>query len=227
MPKNRSLRKSTVQKTKASKSNKYKTQRGVAKRATRKPIAYCPNQASGDYHKPWLIPKAQKLRQEILTNRVKKLVEKYGEIAAKWHLARIILNRNIEDASPEDSYQIGKFVTFKGANTVDIVYVDTNANPNVYVLEAKGGKAGLAFGRRSGKHPPNTGKKLNQGDWNYLYDVANDMVNSGNLEKVAAGNAILNAYNNRSGKLHYIGVSAKIMGGSGPPSPIELFNNTR
>ncbi|MEZ5581413.1 MAG: hypothetical protein R3F37_00230 [Candidatus Competibacteraceae bacterium] len=227
MPKrHQSLRKTTIKKTKQSLSDKYKKKTKVGKRTTRKPVAFCPGKAAGQYLKPWLIPRAQQLRKKIEANRTKKLVEEYGETGAKWHLARNILNQNIDDASPAGSFQVGKFVTFSGANTADIIYVDTNANPNVYVLEAKGGLATLSSKGRKGKYPPNQGKKLNQGDWNYLEDVANAMINSTSPDKQAAGTAILNAYQQNNGKLHYIGVSTKLSK-LGAPLPSELFNKTR
>ncbi|HRW66367.1 MAG TPA: hypothetical protein P5032_11590 [Candidatus Competibacter sp.] len=227
MPKhNQSLRKSTATKTKASKSAKYKSQRSVGSRTIRKPIAFCAGKASGDYLKPWLIPPAQRLKQQILAKRINKLVEKYGEIGAKWHLARTILNRDIPDATIADNFKAGKFFTFNGANTVDIIYIDTNATPNVYVLEAKGGKAGFSKGR-NGKYPPNVNNHLSQGNFDYLFDVANAMANSSVPSKAAAGNAIIKAYNSNNGKLHYIGTSTKIGDSTTNPSPTELFNKTR
>ena len=86
----------------------------------------------------------------------------------------------------------------------------------------------MSVDRRKGKYPPNRGKKLSQGTWEYLYDVATTMTQTTDPAKVAAGNAILKAYNDNNGKLHYIGVSAKIpVGSTSAPSPDELFNKTR
>jgi len=54
------------------------------------------------------------------------------------------------------------------------------------------------------------------------------MTQTTNPAKIAAGNAILKAYNDNNGKLHYIGVSAKIpVASSSAPAPDELFNQTR
>ncbi len=225
MPNKISLRTTTKKKTIQLRSKIYKAKK-VGVRKTRKPIAFCPGQSS-KYLKPWIIPRAELIRKSIEAKRTKKLVEEYGEVAAKWHLARVVLNQEIPDA-PAGTFQTGHFVTFQGANTVDVIYVDTKVTPDVYILEAKGGTAALSVGGRKGKYSPNKGKKLSQGTWAYLYDVATAMTQTTNPAKIAAGNAILKAYNDNNGKLHYIGVSAKIpVGSASAPSPDELFNQTR
>ena len=217
--KKKRLRKSTVNKAKIQKSKKYRKERLVGLRVTRDPVLFCPGAKVNRHYRKWITPDAQSVRKQILAARTNALVEEYGELGAKNHLANK-LKRVISD---EDSgtFRKDRFVTFSGSNTVDIIYVDSQTN-NVYVLEAKGGTAKLQKMKRTGKFTPSKGKKLSQGDWDYLIDVAKSMQASSSAAKQEAARQILN---HKPGKLHYIGVSTGV-GKSGVPFPKELFHYT-
>ncbi len=121
-------------------------------------------------------------------------METLGEQGAKWYISNQLLSKTIEDGKAP--FKAGYFHNFSGAHTFDVVYVDA-ANGHVYVIEAKGTKKGAAAKfstRQNGK---------TQGNWDYLDEVADEMANSGNAQKMAAAAKIKNA---PPGKLHYIGV---------------------
>jgi hypothetical protein len=151
----------------------------------------------------WPTPKAQEQLNELerlakepqtpKTPHLKRLQsEQLGNEAAKTEL-----RRQLGKEIPES-----QFKTFSGANTVNVMYVDQNGK--VYVLEAKGGTSEL--GSRKLKFGPNRGARVEQGTMEYLEDVAESMVRSGDPDKAVAGQQILDAIAETPPKIEYIGV---------------------
>ncbi|NUP09431.1 MAG: hypothetical protein HOW73_25540 [Polyangiaceae bacterium] len=203
----------TQKKTKQSKSNAtkkaYKSKHTLRK-VLSKPVRFDPSSTSGPNHNAtWPTGSALAAVGEMKTNQIGGVplnadIEELGMAGAKYYLAAQFLHKNISDSSSSSSSSTsGHYISFSGANTVNIFYKDP-VTGKVYVLEAKGGNSGL--GSRTGVYVK-PGTALTQGTLDYLEDVANAMVNSGVPAKVAAGNDILNAI--ASGKIEYIGVQTK------------------